>query len=470
MKLKFCEVKRMFTFLLVALSVVGCQKLELSSDDVEYRQSEEGELLLYEIGEEEPFEGIIVDEYDNGHTNCKIEFKDGLRDGNFTFWRENETPLSKGKYRKGLRHGKFTAYGGAGELISEKTYANGKLNGPCNFYYRYSNDEVERFFLRLDEEGLEIKEKNSDGIFDDILAWFYGTNNVLKPKSVLRYTCNFVDDAPSGVYEAYFFEGEEANSTTPLLRERGFFDANGSLHADQVRYFPKVKTLAIKLPHGRLMSEGFEADLKGLSIAMESAYKAIEELPAYRNRKDQPAKIFALDERGNEIVPIWSTDIFEIVIRDLNGSFLETRYGHTFEQYEKAKQIAEAEFLRYEHGISVVERSEESLDPDEVRSIDRRKTTLAIEVLGIDKNGKVIEVLWTSDPDSHVIALHERITKERELVQRAWLDGKSWGVRWYLPDGSKLSILDERIRKKIRADDETTTSSEKKVDDHGLLP
>ena len=448
MKLKFCEIKRMFTFLLVVLSVVGCQKLELSSDDVEYRQNEEGKLLLYEIGEEEPFEGIIVDEYANGHTNCKIEFKDGLRDGNFTFWRENEIPLSKGRYKNGLRHGKFTAYGGAGELVSEKTYANGKLNGPCNFYYRYSNDEVERFFEELEEKDFEIGE--------------------LKAQSKLRYTCKFVDDAPSGVYQSYFYEGEEANSTSPLLRERGFFDTNGSLYGDQIRYFPKVKTLAIKLPNGRLMEEGYEADLKGLSLAMESAYEAIEELPAYRNREDQPAKIFALDERGNEIVPVWSTNIFKIVIRDLNGSFLEKRYDHTFEDYEIAKQ--RAEFLRDEHGIAAVESSKESLDPHEVRSINRRKTTPAIEVLGIDKNGKVIEVLWTSDPDSHVIALHQRITKERERVKRAWLDGKSWGARWFLPDGNKLSILDEQRRKITRTDKKTIINSEKKAEDHGLLP
>jgi antitoxin component YwqK of YwqJK toxin-antitoxin module len=448
MKLKFCEINRTLTFLLVVLSVVGCQKHEVSSDDVEYRQSEEGKLLLYEIGEEEPFEGIVVDEYANGNTNCKVEFKGGLRDGNFTFWRENETPLSKGEYKNGLRHGRFTAYGGAGELVSEKTYANGKLNGPCNFYYRYSNDEVERFFEELEEKGLEIGE--------------------LKAQSKLRYSCEFVDDAPSGVYNAYFYEGEDANSTSPLLRERGNFDANGSLYGDQVRYFPKVKTLAIKLPNGRLMDEGYEADVKGLSLAMESAYKAIEELPAYRNREDQPAKIFALDERGNEIVPIWSTNIFEIVIRDLNGSFLEKRDAPTFEDYETAKKSAE--LLRREHGIAAVESSDESLDPHEVRSINRRKTTPAIEVLGIDKNGKVIDVLWTSDPDSHIIALHERITKKRYRVMRAWLDGKSWGARWFLPDGSKLSILDERRREIIHRDKESTTSSEKKAEDHSLLP
>ncbi|MFP6893279.1 MAG: hypothetical protein VCA18_05980, partial [Opitutales bacterium] len=121
-------------------------------------------------------------------------------------------------------------------------------------------------------------------------------------------------------------------------------------------------------------------------------------------------------------------------------------------------------------GIASVESSEESLDPLEVRSINRRKTTQAMEVLGIDKNGKVIEVLWTSDPDSHVIALHERITKKRLRLMRAWLDGKSWGVRWFLRDGSKLSILDERRREIIRTDKETTTSSEKKAEDHSLLP
>jgi hypothetical protein len=53
---------------------------------------------------------------------------------------------------------------------------------------------------------------------------------------------------------------------------------------------------------------------------------------------------------------------------------------------------------------------------------------------------------------------------------RAWLDGKSWGARWFLPDGSKLSILDERRRKIIRTDKEITTSSEKKAEDHGILP
>jgi antitoxin component YwqK of YwqJK toxin-antitoxin module len=448
MKLKICEIKRTFAFLLVVLSVVGCQKHEISSDDVEYRQNEEGKLLLYEIGEEEPFEGIVVDEYANGHTNCKVEFKGGQRDGNFTFWRENGIPLSKGEYRKDLRHGRFTVYGGAGELVLEKTYANGKLNGPCNFYYRYSNDEVERFFEELEEQDLEIGE--------------------LKAQSKLRYSCEFVDDAPSGVYHEYFYEGEEANSTSPLLRERGNFDANGSLYGDQVRYFPKVKTLAIKLPNERLMDEGYEADVKGLSLAIESAYKAIEELPAYRNREDKPATIFALDERGNEIVPIWSTNIFKIVIRDLNGSFLEKHYDHTFEDYNRAKQRAEDRCD--EHGIATVANSEESLNRHNLRSIDRRNTTEAIEVLGIDQNGKVIEILWTSDPDSHIIALHERITKKRYRVMRAWLDGKSWGARWFLPDGSKLSILDERRREIIHRDKETSTISEKKSEDHSLLP
>jgi hypothetical protein len=50
------------------------------------------------------------------------------------------------------------------------------------------------------------------------------------------------------------------------------------------------------------------------------------------------------------------------------------------------------------------------------------------------------------------------------------LDGKSWGARWFLPDGSKLSILDERRREIIHRDKETSTISEKKSEDHSLLP
>ncbi|MBU61871.1 MAG: hypothetical protein CMI26_05150 [Opitutae bacterium] len=433
---------------LASLSACDSEK-ELFSIDVEYRKDKEGKLILYEIGKEEALTATLVQDHPNGHRSFEIRFSNGIREGNFTFWRENEIPLAKGEYKNGLRHGKHTAYGEAGELVSEKTYANGKLNGPCNFYYRYSNNEVERFFEELEEKDLEIGE--------------------LKAQSVLRYSCNFVDDAPSGDYHAYFFECEDVNTTKkPVVQEKGFFDTDGSLSSDQVRYFPKVKTLGIKLPSGRLMDEGYEADIKGkgLSLAMESAYEAIEELPAYRNREDQPAKIFALDERGNEIVPIWSTNIFKIVIRDLNGSFLEKRYDHTFEDYQTAKEKAES--LSHEHGIAAMESSEESLDPHEFRSINHRKTKPAIDVLGIDKNGKVIDVLWTSAPDSHVIALHERISKKRYRVMRAWLDGKSWGARWFLPDGSKLSILDERRREIIRSDKETETDSEEKNEEHGL--
>jgi antitoxin component YwqK of YwqJK toxin-antitoxin module len=425
--------------LAVALAgLSGCEnEKEIRAVDVEYRKNEEGKLILHEIGKEDPLSCILIQDHPNGHRRFEIRFANGIRDGNFTFWRENEIPLSKGKYRKGLRHGKFTAYGGAGELISEKTYANGELNGPCNFYYRYSNDEVERFFEELEENDLEIGE--------------------LKVLSKLRYKCKFLDDAPVGAYHGYFYEGDDANSTQPLLRETGNFDANGSLYGGQIRYFPKVKKLAIKLPNGRLMEEGYEADLKGLSLAMESAYDAIEELPAYRNREDQPAKIFALDERGNEIVPVWSTDIFRIVIRDLNGSYLEKRYDHTFEDYERAKQRAEDR--RDERGILSMKSTEGSHVSHELQSIQGTKNTPAIEVLGIDKNDKVVEVLWTSASDSHIIPLHERITKKRHRAMRAWLDGKSWGSRWFLPDGSKLSILDERRREIIRTDKENRGNS-----------
>ena len=432
-KPKTAGFTRALASLLVVAWLSGCgEHKQATPKEVEFRKDERGTLILYKIGGENPFGGIVTDKYPDGKPRFEVSYKEGLRDGNFTFWRENKIPLLSGEYREGERHGIFIAYGRAGEMIYEKEYEHDKLNGPCRFYYPFSDDDVDNFFRKMEDEGLEPGE--------------------LKANSKLRYSCEFVDDAPQGRYEAFYHKAEETNSTAQLLREHGHFDVNGSLFMEQVFYFPEVDKLGIKLPTGEMLDEGYEADEKGLSGAINAAYEAIEELPAYRNRENKPALIYALDERGDEIAPIWSTHIFKIAIRDLNGSFLPKRYEPAQDDYIRAKQRAED--LRDEHGLSLIKETQSKINLDTAESNPEKNGKKAgkpvVEVVGLDKSGKVIEILWTSDPDSYVIPLEERITKKRHRLIRAWLDGKSWGARWYLPDGSNLSILDERRREIIQ--------------------
>ena len=453
MKPKIAGITRVLAPLFVVACFTSCGDHQIvSSEDVELRKNKRGALILYRISREKPFDGMVTDKYPDGEPRFEVRYTNGLRDGNFTFWRENEIPLLRGGYRKGKRHGLLAAYGKAGEKVYEKQYADDKLNGPCRFYYPYSDDDVENYFLRMDEEGLELGE--------------------LKANSKLRYFCEFLDDAPKGRYEAFYHKSEEVNSTKELLREHGHFDANGSLVREQVFYFPEVDKLSIKLPTGKMLDDGFDASEKGLSRAIESAYIALEELPAYRNREDKPALVFALDERGNEIVPVWTTDIYKIVIRDLNGTVLPKRYGTTFDEYDRAKQRAED--LQEEHGLAPLQETRDKidLDTDESSSDENDKEAFkpAIEVLGLDKHGKVIEILWTTDSDSYVIPLHERIVRKRHRLLRAWMDGKSWGTRWYLPDGSNLSILDEQRREIIQAGKKQTTKISQSDANESHLP
>ncbi len=425
------------TLLLIQFAVAlftGCgEQRTISSEDVEYRKDKNGVLLLYKISEEEPLTAKVVEFHPNKKRHFEINFVNGLRDGNFTFWRENEMPMLKGIYRQGKRHGAFVATGKAGELVYAKTYKEGRLNGPCKFYYPYSEDDVESFFQKMNDEDLEIGE--------------------LKANPKIRFSCEFVDDVPTGTYKSYYHRREDTNSTSTeeLLRELGNFDENGGLVSNQDFYFPMVKKLGVKLPTGKMQDKGFDASIEGLSSAMRAAYVAIEELPAYRNREGKPAEVFALDERGNEIAPVWKTNIFKIAIRDLNKTFLPKRYDTTFEAYNRAKQRAED--LRDEHGLSASENTEASLERDieEFAETTGKRDKTAIEVLGLNKQGKVIEVLWTSDSQSHVIPLEERISKKRKRLFRAWLDGKSWGTKWYLSNGRNISIVDKRRRQITKA-------------------
>ena len=431
MKLRSSSTKSFQAILLISLAFLGgCGKERtVSSEEVEYRKNKKGALVLYRISEESPLTALVYEDHANGEPHFEIYVKNGLKDGNFTFWRDNKIPILKGAYLRGERHGRFTAYGKAGEMVYEKTYYNGKLNGICRFYYPFSEDDVEEFFRKMDDEGLEVGE--------------------LKANSKLRYSCEFQDDVPVGAYKAYYHRVEDENSTYQPLREKGHFDDNGSLVQEQEYYFPEVKTLGIKLPDGVMLEDGYEANEKGLESAIDAAYQAIENLPAYRNVNAKPAQVFALDDRGNELAPIWNTHIYKLAIRDLNGSFLGKRYDADFKDYQRAKQRAED--MWDEYGLTIEKGSSIGIVQEVVSAAEDvgNSEEAVLEVVGLNRNGKVIEILWTSNPKSRVIPLEERITRKRFRLVRAWLEGKSWGSKWFLPDGSMVSILEEESREII---------------------
>jgi len=85
--------------------------------------------------------------YQNHQKQDEGEYKDSLRDGKWTYWREDGKLWSEGYFKKGLRDGKGSVY-----------YENGKKFYDCE----YKNNERIGIWKFWDETGKPMKEINYD--------------------------------------------------------------------------------------------------------------------------------------------------------------------------------------------------------------------------------------------------------------------------------------------------------------------
>ena len=391
---------------------LSCTEKKLGPDDVEYRKDDNGTKILYQIGATEPFgfeeEAFIVKKHPNGNLQYSISFLHGRKDGPFTFWQKNELPLITGSYKQGKRDGIFTAYGKIGEIVYEKTYKMGELDGNFSLYYPASNHDLFRYKDELKEKKLEPGE--------------------LKVKNNLRLQTQFKDGNPNGTYFAYLHPGGKNLALKDLIKEEGSFNEEGLLSNEQFRYFPRTSGLGVVLPVLGRFDEIFEPNELGFSKAIDQASDEIAKIPTYRNPKNLPAYVYTLDDKGNEIVPIWSTHIKKFAIRNMDGYLLPDRFEPKYEYFtRKAKPSA----------IKLVKALDLSGDPNLAYY---EKKGMAVEVVGIDAENVIIDILWSSRDRAEVISLDERINARRTRIRRSWSEGFSNEADWLLHNGSQLSL------------------------------
>jgi antitoxin component YwqK of YwqJK toxin-antitoxin module len=415
-----CSGKKilLLAHLATSLFLFACSEKELSPDDVEYRKDENGTEILYELGLEKPFgqkkRAFIIDYYPGGENHFKIGFVNGLKDGNFTFWRANGLRMLTGSFSQGKRNGLFTAYGKTEELVYQKNYVHGELDGTFKLYYPSSPSDVNRYFD-------QIKEKNIDP-------------GELPVKNHLRLEAVFSDGKPVGKYRAFYHPRGKKLSLEELLKEEGSFDMNGMLSKEQLSYYPQTHAIVVYMPDNKRLETIHPASSDGFSRAIDEAAREILEIPSYRNPNNAPALIYAIDERGNKIMPIWSSNIKELAIRKMDGFLIETRFNATYEAFVfDARNLAEETLLTIDT----------SLDP-QLPEYDRKGA--AVEIVGLDKSGAIIDILWSSNKLSDVIALDERIDRKRTKLKRNWQEGNAKESRWILSNGSKITIKDKNTQ------------------------
>ena len=404
-------------FLLIPLGFsffFSCSKEEtVTTDKLEYREDNNGIVRLYRAGEDEPVGrwkfARVTDYYPNGQKKFEIGFVDGLRHGAIFFWQPNGLKKLTGSFERGKREGTFTSYGKAGEIVYEKNYFQDELEGNITLYYSLSNAEAFRYFEKIREEGAKPGE--------------------IPVTSHIRMQTTFSKGIPVGPYRTYFHpRGQSGLSREDLLEEEGSFDEKGRLWGNQICFYPRTEGLMVYLPNNQTLETVHEPTPHGLSKAIDECYLAISEIPAYRNPKNLPAKVFCVDQRGGKIAPVWSSEIKELAIRDFDGNILPERFDPNFESYrdQASKQARE---LSLTYDISPEAQDQPAL-----------KRSAPIEIIALNDKGEVVDILWSTFSRKDVLDLESRILQKRKRIHRFWEEGDATASEWSIPTGLNLVI------------------------------
>ena len=71
---------------------------------------------IYRLNEEEPYSGIVFNEYPNGQREYEGLYKNGKPNGNLVYWYENGSIKREGRLKNGSPIGKWTYYNRDGSI------------------------------------------------------------------------------------------------------------------------------------------------------------------------------------------------------------------------------------------------------------------------------------------------------------------------------------------------------------------
>jgi antitoxin component YwqK of YwqJK toxin-antitoxin module len=111
------------------------------SDDVEYKGDDS---ITYLLNETKPFTGKNVCKHWNGQILNKGNYKDGKRNGKWTWWHENGQKWSEGNIKDDKLDGKWTDWHENGQKWSEGNIKDDKLDGKWTFWKKNGQKEEDR--------------------------------------------------------------------------------------------------------------------------------------------------------------------------------------------------------------------------------------------------------------------------------------------------------------------------------------
>ena len=77
---------------------------------------------LYELNEDEPFDGVVYNVYENGKREYEGVYKNGIPNGRLIYWFDNGIIKRKGELKKGVPVGRWKEYDDKGSLKLQMDY------------------------------------------------------------------------------------------------------------------------------------------------------------------------------------------------------------------------------------------------------------------------------------------------------------------------------------------------------------
>ena len=105
--------------------MAAAQTEPVKINDLVYRDG-----LFFKKFRDVPFTGFVSWKYDQGG------FKEGKKQGKWTYYHDNGQLKLKGEYQLGIRDGEWVFYSEKGHLLTKMFYKSGKLHGPFIEYFK----------------------------------------------------------------------------------------------------------------------------------------------------------------------------------------------------------------------------------------------------------------------------------------------------------------------------------------------
>ena len=188
--------------------------------------------LLYAPNDNKPYAGSVFSIYENGieklngkyrnglkngkwtwwnetgYKDTSVTYKNGLKKGQYTIWHDEKIKLASGRYTNELKEGKWQYWDSSGNLDSLVNYKIGFKHGRFQSFHENGNKKAEGKFDQgnkvgnwqfLDENGYVIKVKpyleEAKEIIKDYTYLYLSRNKIQK-----KYTVVGSPNGPDGIY------------------------------------------------------------------------------------------------------------------------------------------------------------------------------------------------------------------------------------------------------------------------------